>query len=164
MIESNNRPSWDDYFFKIMKEVGTRATCSRGRSGCVIVKDNHMLVTGYVGSPSGMPHCDQIGHKMKTMTHEDGTKTEHCVRTIHAEQNAICQAAKLGIPLEGSKLYCTMTPCRVCAMIIINSGIKVVHCERKYHAGEESESMLQNAGILLYFKHDEIQEYEDDKS
>jgi dCMP deaminase len=97
---------------------------------------------------------------MKKVIHEDDSITEHCVRTVHAEQNAICQAAKSGVALEGSTLYCRMTPCRVCAMLIINCGIKRVVCERKYHAGIESETMFKAAGVSLEYFHDEIQSYE----
>ena len=100
---------------------------------------------------------------MKKVIHEDDSVTEHCVRTVHAEQNAICQAAKKGVPLEGSTLYCRMTPCRVCAMLIINCGIKRVVCERKYHAGGESEQMFLQAGVQLDFVHDELQNYEASK-
>ena len=153
------RPSWDAYFMEVMEAISKRATCSRGRSGCVIAKDNQLLVTGYVGSPIGMEHCDDVGHQMKKMIHEDDSITEHCVRTVHAEQNAICQAAKNGVALDGATLYCRMTPCRVCAMLIINCGIKRVVCERKYHAGGESELMLKAAGIQLDFVHDELQKY-----
>src|SRR3989344_2495846 len=137
------RPSWDEYFMEVMEAISKRATCNRGRSGCVIKKDKQLLATGYVGSPIGLPHCDEVGHQMKKMLHEDGSVTEHCVRTIHAEQNAICQAAKQGISIQGGTLYCRMTPCRVCAMIIINSVIKRVVCQRKYHAGQESEYMFK---------------------
>src|SRR5574344_1127614 len=122
-INQHGRPSWDEYFMEIANAVSSRATCDRGKSGCVIVRDRQILVTGYVGSPKGLPHCDEVGHQMKKTVHEDGTTTEHCVRTVHAEQNAICQAAKLGIALQDSTLYCRMTPCRVCAMLIINCGI-----------------------------------------
>lgn len=156
----NIRPTWDEYFLEIANTVAKRATCDRGRSGCVIVRDRQILVTGYVGSPRGLPHCDDVGHLMKKVLHEDGHITQHCMRTVHAEQNAICQAARLGIALEGSTLYCRMTPCRTCAMLIINCGIKRVVCERKYHDGQESESMFRQAGIDLEFMHDEIQEYE----
>lgn len=83
-----------------------------------------------MGSPVGMPHCDEVGHQLKQMVHEDGTVTTHCTRTVHAEQNAICQAAKLGISLKDATLYCRMTPCRTCAMMIINCGIKRVVCEK----------------------------------
>lgn len=153
------RPTWDEYFMEVMESISKRATCSRGRSGCVIAKDNQLLVTGYVGSPIGLPHCDEVGHLMKKVIHEDDKITEHCVRTVHAEQNAICQAAKKGVALEGATLYCRMTPCRVCAMLIINCGIKRVVCERKYHSGGDSEQMFKEAGVKLEFFHDEIQQY-----
>jgi dCMP deaminase len=153
------RPSWDEYFMEVMEAISKRATCDRGRSGCVIAKDNQLLVTGYVGSPIGLSHCDEIGHQMKKVIHEDDSITQHCVRTVHAEQNAICQAAKNGVALEGATLYCRMTPCRVCAMLIINCGIKRVVCERKYHAGGESEEMLKIAGVSLEFFHHEVQTY-----
>lgn len=153
------RPSWDDYFLEIADAASSRSTCDRGRSGCVIVRDKYSLVTGYVGSPIGMPHCDDIGHQIKKTIHEDGSVSEHCVRTVHAEQNAICQAALQGISLKGATVYCRMTPCRTCAMLIINSGIKRVHCERKYHRGEESEKMFADAGIEISFKFNEVQQY-----
>ena len=159
MEEKYVRPTWDEYFMEIAHTVSKRATCDRGRSGCVIVKDKQILVTGYVGSPNGLPHCDDIGHQMKKMLHEDGTVSEHCVRTVHAEQNAICQAAKRGIALDGSTLYCRMTPCRVCAMLIINCGIKRVVCEKKYHAGVESEEMFDKAGVKLEFFSEEVLRY-----
>lgn len=154
------RPSWDEYFLKLADSVASRATCDRGRSGCVIVKDRQILVTGYVGSPRGLPHCDDVGHWMKKVIHEDGSITQHCVRTVHAEQNAITQAARRGIALEGSTLYCRMTPCRTCAMLIINCGIERVVCERKYHAGAESEGMFAEAGVKLEFLNNEIERYD----
>lgn len=154
------RPSWDEYFMEIANTVSGRATCDRGRSGCVIVRDRQILVTGYVGSPKGLPHCDEVGHQLKRMVHEDGSVTQHCVRTVHAEQNAICQAAKLGIALNDSTLYCRMTPCRICAMLIINCGIKRVVCEKKYHDGTESEEMFKTAGVELSFFSDEVEQYE----
>jgi dCMP deaminase len=139
------RPSWDEYFMEVMDGISKRATCGRGRSGCVIAKDNMILVT------------------VKKTIHEDGSVTEHCVRTVHAEQNAICQAAKRGVALDGATLYCRMTPCRVCAMLIINCGIKKVVCQRKYHAGGESEEMFKTAGVKLEFFHEEVQQYETQK-
>ncbi len=153
------RPSWDEYFMEIASTVAKRATCDRGRSGCVIVKNRQILVTGYVGSPRGLPHCDEVGHLFKKTIHEDGTVTNHCVRTVHAEQNAITQAARLGIALEGGTLYCRMTPCRTCAMLIINCGIERVVCEYKYHAGTESEAMFQEAGVELQYLHEEVLKY-----
>jgi len=155
-----DRPSWDDYFMEVMEAISKRATCDRGRSGCVIVKNKQILVTGYVGSPMGLPHCDEVGHQMKKMLNEDGSISEHCVRTVHAEQNAICQAAKLGVSIDGATVYCRMTPCRTCAMLIINCGIKRVVCERKYHAGAESEEMFKKVGIVLEYKYDELQKYD----
>jgi len=154
------RPSWDAYFIEIANTVSKRATCDRGRSGCVVVRDKQILVSGYVGSPVGLVHCDDIGHQMKKTIHEDGSITNHCVRTVHAEQNAICQAAKRGIALDGATLYCRMTPCRVCAMLIINCGIKRIVCERKYHAGKESEDMFYLAGVSLEYVFEETQQYE----
>jgi dCMP deaminase len=154
------RPSWDEYFIELANTVAKRATCDRGRSGCVIVRDRQLLVSGYVGSPKGLPHCDEVGHQFKKMIHEDETVTQHCVRTVHAEQNAICQAAKLGIALQGATLYCRMTPCRTCAMLIINCGIVRVVCEMKYHAGIESEEMFKTAGVKLEFVNDEVLKYD----
>jgi len=157
--QQHQRPTWDEYFMEIADTVAKRATCDRGRSGCVIARDRQLLVTGYVGSPIGLPHCDDAGHQMKRTVHEDGSVTNHCVRTVHAEQNAICQAAKLGISLEGSTLYCRMTPCLTCAMMIINCGIKRVVCQKKYHAGEESEEMFKTAKIQIEFVENEIMQY-----
>ncbi len=153
------RPSWDDYFMEVADAISKRATCDRGRSGCVIARNKQILVTGYVGSPAGLPHCDEIGHQIKKTVHEDGTETQHCVRTVHAEQNAICQAAKQGISIEGATVYCRMTPCRTCAMLLINCGIKRVVCERKYHAGTESEEMFKKVGIKIEYKFEEVQQY-----
>jgi len=160
MTDSYERPSWDDYFLEVAHAIAKRATCDRGRSGCVIAKNKQLLVTGYVGAPAGLPHCDEAGHQMKKVIHEDGHESSHCVRTVHAEQNAICQAAKLGVPIDGATLYCRMTPCRVCAMLIINCGIQRVVCERKYHAGAESEEMFRQAKIALEYQHDEVLQYD----
>ena len=159
-MEEYRRPSWDEYFMEVANAIAKRATCDRGRSGCVIARDNQVLATGYVGAPAGLPHCDEAGHQLKQMVHEDGTTTTHCVRSVHAEQNAICQAAKNGVAIKGATLYCRMTPCRTCAMMIINCGILRVVCERKYHAGAESEAMFKAAGIKLEYVHDEVEKYE----
>jgi dCMP deaminase len=159
-VERYMRPGWDDYFMEICRTVAKRATCDRGRSGCVITKDNRILVTGYVGSPAGLPHCDDVGHKFKKLVHEDGTVTNHCMRTVHAEQNAICQAAKNGISISGGTLYCKMTPCRTCAMLIINCGIRRVVAEKRYHDSEDSLEMFQAAGIEISHQNDEVQQYD----
>jgi dCMP deaminase len=154
------RPSWDEYFMEVCDAIAKRATCDRGRSGCVIAKDHQLLVTGYVGAPAGLPHCDEVGHQFKKMIHEDDSITTHCVRTVHAEQNAICQAAKRGISINGATLNCRMTPCRTCSMLIINCGIVRVVCQRRYHDGSDSEAMLATAGIKLAYVHDEVQQYD----
>lgn len=153
------RPSWDEYFLELADVVAKRSTCDRGKVGCVIVKDKRILVTGYSGSPVGLSHCDEVGHEIKTIRHEDGSESQHCVRTIHAEQNAIVQAAKLGISIEGSTAYCRMTPCRTCAMLLINCGIVRIYCERKYHLASESEALLAQAGIIIEYKYNDIQKY-----
>jgi dCMP deaminase len=160
MSGTYQRPSWDEYFMEVCDAIGRRATCDRGRSGAVIAKDNQLLVTGYVGSPSGLPHCDDAGHQLKQMIHEDGTVTTHCVRTVHAEQNAICQAAKRGIALDGATLYCRMTPCRICAMLIINCGIRRVVCQRRYHDCGDSESLFKKACIKLEYLSGEVEVYD----
>lgn len=153
------RPSWDEYFMDVTKAVAKRATCDRGMSGCVIARNKQILVTGYVGSPVGLPHCDEVGHQMKTTVHENNEKSKHCVRTTHAEQNAICQAAKLGISIDNSTLYCQMTPCFTCAKMIINSGIKRVVCDKRYHASKDTEDLFKKAGIELKTVKDEVQKY-----
>ncbi len=160
-ISDYKRPSWDEYFMEVLRAIAKRSTCDRGRTGCVIVKDNQILATGYAGSPAGLPHCDEVGHQFKQTIHEDGHISNHCVRTVHAEQNAICQAAKRGIALNGATLYCKMTPCRTCGMLIINCGIKRVVCEKRYHAGAESEEMFKKVGIKLEFFDESVETYKD---
>ncbi len=157
------RPSWDEYFLSIMEKVGSRSTCDRARAGgggCVIVRDKHILVTGYVGSPPGIEHCDELGHEFKKTIHKDGSISEHCVRTTHSEQNAISQAAKMGISINGSTLYSFMTPCYTCAKIVITSGIKRIVAFKDYHTSKDSKRILEQAGIELSFVHKEIQKYD----
>ena len=143
------RPSWDEYFMSVAKVVATRATCDRGRSGAVITRDKHILTTGYVGAPPGIAHCDEVGHEIHKVTNEDGTESNHCVRTTHAEQNAIVQAARIGIALEGATLYCKMTPCYVCAKLIITAGIVRVVAEKDYHASARTKEIFKEAGVEL---------------
>ncbi len=109
------RSDWDSYFMEIAKVVATRATCDRKHVGAVVVRDRTILSTGYNGSIRGMPHCDEVGHMM-----ENG----HCVATIHAEANAILQAAKNGVAIEGAEVYITASPCWPCFKLIANTGIK----------------------------------------
>jgi len=161
MSDVYQRPSWDEYFIKIMEMVGSRGTCDRGRSGCVITRNRRIISTGYVGSPVGLAHCDEVGHEMHTVIHEDGTQSRHCIRTAHAEQNAICEAARMGIALDGSTLYCHMTPCYTCAKMIINSGIKRVVCAKDYHAGARSKEVFKEAEIEYNLVSEELTKYED---
>ncbi len=162
-VQKEKRPSWDDYFNSIMQAVSTRGTCDRGHSACVFVRDRQILATGYAGSPVGFPHCSEVGHDLRKSFNEDGTISQHCVRTVHAEQNALCQAAKRGISLDGATVYVNMTPCRTCAMLLINSGIKRVFAERKYHNGKESEVMFKKAKIQLEYKFNELSVYKNQK-
>lgn len=160
---SHHRPSWDEYFLNVMDMIGTRGTCDRGRSGCVIVKDKRIISTGYVGSPIGISHCDEIGHEMSTVTHPDGHQSRHCIRTTHAEQNAICQAARVGTALEGSTLYCKMTPCYACGKMIINAGISRVVAMQDYHAGARSKEIFAEAGVQFKVMNNEVTTYSDMK-
>ena len=154
------RPSWDDYFLELVDQVAARATCDRGKSGCVVVRDKRIICTGYVGSPSGMPHCDDVGHDFKQVIDDDGTARQHCVRTVHAEQNAIVQAARYGLPLEGTTIYCSMEPCRVCAMLIASTGIERVIARRRYHAGQDTRHILNAAGVELEIVDETVEAYD----
>jgi dCMP deaminase len=111
----SERIGWDEYFMRIAREVAGRSTCDRKHVGAVIVRDRNILSTGYNGSISGMPHCDDVGHMM-----ENG----HCVATIHAEANAIIQAAKNGVMIKEASIYTTASPCWNCFKIIVNSGMR----------------------------------------
>jgi dCMP deaminase len=109
------RISWDQYFMDIANQVATRATCDRKHVGAVLVRDRTILSTGYNGSLRGLPHCDEVGHMM-----ENG----HCVATVHAEANAIIQAAKNGVAIDGATIYTTASPCWPCFRLIANSGCR----------------------------------------
>ncbi len=163
MEAENNyvRPSWDEYFMQIVGLIGSRGSCDRGRAGCVITRDRRIISTGYAGSPIGLPHCDEVGHEMHTVTHADGSTSRHCIRTTHAEQNAICEAARMGISIDGGTLYCKMTPCYTCAKMIINAGIKRVVCAQDYHAGERSKEIFAQAGLEFSLLSEEMTIYKD---
>jgi len=141
----------DNYFIDIANLVGTRGTCDRGRSGAVIVRDRHILATGYVGSPSGAAHCDDMGHEMEG---------EHCVRTTHAEINAIVNAAKNGVSTKGGTIYSTMFPCYACAKAIINAGIVEVISDYDYHKSGRSKELFTEVGVSYELIHNEIKAYE----
>ncbi len=136
---ARKRASWDEYFMNIAREVASRATCDRKHVGAVIVRDKIILATGYNGSIRGLPHCDEVGHLM-----EDG----HCVRTVHAEANAIVQAAKSGVRIEGAGIYVTASPCWSCFRLIANSGIgRIVFGE--FYRDPKIFEMSQAIGIEL---------------
>jgi dCMP deaminase len=154
------RPTWDEYFLQIARLVGSRGTCDRGRIGVVLVRDKRILATGYVGSPSGIPHCDEVGHQMKKIVHEDDSVTQHCMRTSHGEINVICNAARYGIAIDGATCYGKFEPCFTCAKAIVNAGIKRVVCEKQYHAASDSRKLLENAGVELVVITPEVEQYE----
>ena len=125
------RPSWDRYFMEIALLVSSRTTCLRRRVGAVIVKDKRLLSTGYNGAPMGLKHCAEIGCLREKLGVKSGEKHELC-RAIHAEQNAIIQAATFGVPLLGASIYITHFPCVLCSKMIINAGIKRIVYSQGY--------------------------------
>jgi dCMP deaminase len=157
----HKRPSWDDYFLQMADLVGTRGTCDRGFAGAVIVKDKRLLATGYAGSPIGLPHCDEVGHEMHTVTLEDGTVSRHCIRTTHAEINAIANAARFGVAVDGATMYSKMVPCYGCAKAVVNAGIRRFVATRDYHASNRSKDILKEAGVDLVIVKGEVEKYTD---
>lgn len=143
----NKRPSWDEYFMEMAELARKRSTCLRRGVGAVIVKDNHVLATGYNGSPAGIAHCSETGCLRAQMNVPSGQRHELC-RGLHAEQNAIIQAAKMGISIEGATLYCTTQPCVICTKMIINAGITRVVIKESY-PDELAQQMAQEAGLKI---------------
>jgi len=141
------RLSWDDYFMEITHLVAKRSTCLRRSVGAVIVRDKRILATGYNGAPRGLPHCSETGCVREKLGVPSGQRHELC-RGLHAEQNAIIQAALFGVSIEGSQIYTVAQPCVVCAKMIINAGIKRVVFEDSY-ADPLAEEMLNEAGVEL---------------
>lgn len=131
------RPGWDAYFLAIASTVGSRSTCLRRRVGAVLVRDRRILATGYNGAPRGLPHCREVGCEM-----EHG----HCVRAVHAEVNAVVQAALHGVSTEGATLYCTSQPCYACAKLIVNAGVVRVVDQEAYD-DPRSLDLFDQAGI-----------------
>lgn len=153
---TENRPEWDSYFMEIARVVRKRSTCLRRHVGAVIVKDRRILATGYNGAPSGIAHCIRTGCLREKLKVPSGERHELC-RGIHAEQNAIVQAAYLGVSISGSTLYCTNQPCILCAKMIINAGVKRVVIEEGY-PDEAAAQMLLEAGIAVERIHSGIPE------
>jgi dCMP deaminase len=147
MAEAADRPPWDDYFMEIARLVARRSTCTRRRVGAVVVKDRHILSTGYNGAPSGVRHCIEVGCLRARLQVASGERHELC-RGIHAEQNAIIQAARHGVSIRQGSLYCTNLPCSICAKMIINAGIVQIFYLNGY-ADPMSEQMLAEAGVRV---------------
>ncbi len=141
------RPDWNQYFMSIAELVASRSTCLRRKVGAVIVKDKRILATGYNGAPSGIRHCEETGCLREKLNVPSGQRHELC-RGLHAEQNAIIQAALHGVEIKDSDLYCTNQPCIICTKMIINAGIKRIFYKNGY-PDELSLEMLNEAGIEL---------------
>ncbi len=142
------RVSWDEYFMQIAEIVKTRSTCLRRQVGAVIVKDHRIITTGYNGAPSGLKHCTEIGGcERQRLQIPSGQRHELC-RALHAEQNAIIQAAKIGVSTEGATIYITLQPCVICAKMLVNAGItRIVH--KGEYPDALSRSILEEAGIEI---------------
>lgn len=139
------RPSWDEYFQEITRVVASRSTCMRRQVGCVIVKDKRLLTSGYNGAPSGLAHCSQVGCIRQQTGIPSGERQELC-RGLHAEQNALVQAALHGVSVAGGTLYCTHQPCITCTKMIINAGITRVLFENCY-PDALARAMFEESGI-----------------
>ncbi|MDO5331679.1 MAG: cytidine/deoxycytidylate deaminase family protein [Bacillota bacterium] len=143
----DNRPSWDEYFMEMCDLARSRSTCIRRGVGAVIVKDNRVIASGYNGAPKGVKHCSETGCLRQQLNVPSGQRHELC-RAVHAEQNAIIQAANLGLAIEGATIYCTTQPCAICAKMIINAGIVRVVCAEVY-PDEIGDAMLKEAGVKV---------------
>ncbi len=135
------RVGWHEYFMSIAEQVASRSTCDRKNVGAVIVREKTILSTGYNGSLRGAPHCDEAGHDI-----ENG----HCVRTVHAEANAVAQAAKNGVGIDGAEIYVTASPCLTCFKLIANSGIRTVFY-KEFYRDERITEYARQADIKLVF-------------
>jgi dCMP deaminase len=144
----SDRPSWHQYFLTITRNVAERSTCTRAKVGAVIVRDKNILATGYNGAPAGMPHCIDAGCLVYTSRTPTGEVEENCFRTIHAEINAIAQAAKNGASIRDADIYITHTPCIHCVKVLINTGIRRIFYEREYKR-TTIEELLRGANITL---------------
>lgn len=142
------RPSWDEYFFQIARQVATRSTCLRRQVGAVIVKDKRILASGYNGAPSGVVHCLEVGCLREELGIPSGERHELC-RALHAEQNAIVQAALHGVKIEGASVYCTHQPCSLCAKMIINAGIVEVYYDNGY-PDDMAVDFFAQTGVKLH--------------
>jgi dCMP deaminase len=138
---TETRASWTDYFMKIAEQVATRSTCDRKHIGAVIVRDKTILSTGYNGSLRGAPHCDEAGHDM-----ENG----HCVRTVHAEANAVAQAAKNGVRIDDAEIFVTASPCLTCFKLVANCGIRTIYF-KEFYRDERINEYAKQADVRLVY-------------
>jgi len=160
-----SRPTVEQWALDILRATQARATCDRGRCSALVLRDSRILASGYVGSPQGLPHCDDVGHEFqetwvladepppagqpceRTETGRYLVLKKSCIRTIHAEQNAIAWAAREGIALKGGTLYCTLFPCQSCAKLILQAGLQAVVAEYDYHSSAPSKALFDAVGI-----------------
>ena len=149
----SDRVGWHTYFMNIARQAATRSTCDRKHVGAVIVRDKTILSTGYNGSIRGMPHCDDVGHLMQA---------GHCVATVHAEANAIIQAAKNGVRIEGAEIYTTASPCWDCFKLVVNAGIRTVYYG-EFYRDERSTQVARQLGIDLIDLSREVSASEQDR-
>ncbi len=150
--KKSERIGWHEYFMSVAHLISRRSTCERAHIGAVIVRENNILATGYNGSPSGLPHCDGPNCLIYKSTHPDGTVEENCMRTIHAEINAIAQAAKNGTAIQGADIYITASPCLNCLKVLINVGIKTIYYDKPYKM-ENIMEMVALSGVRLIQVH-----------
>ena len=147
-MEADKRPNWDEYFMEVAKLTATRSTCLRRQVGAVIVKDRHIIATGYNGAPRGLSHCEERGGCLRQeLGVPSGQRHELC-RALHAEQNAIIQAATLGQSIEGGTIYITHQPCAICSKMIINSGINRIVVNEGY-PDDLALEFLDEAGLKV---------------
>lgn len=144
----DKRPSWDEYFMGMAKLTSQRSTCLRRKVGAVIVKDKHIIATGYNGAPRGLSHCAELGGCLREELNVPSGQRHELCRAIHAEQNAIIQAATLGQSIEGASIYITHQPCSICSKMIINAGIDRIVVDEGY-PDELATNLLEEAGIKV---------------
>lgn len=149
----DNRMSWDEYFMRMAELTSKRSTCLRRNVGAVIVKDKHVIATGYNGAPKGLKHCAELGGCLREKLHVPSGQRHELCRALHAEQNAIIQAATLGQSIEGGSIYITNSPCSICAKMIINAGLSRI-VVREGYPDDMAREILDEAGIEIeYLSH-----------
>ncbi|MGI6661988.1 MAG: deoxycytidylate deaminase [Bacillota bacterium] len=150
-MAEQKRPSWDEYFMELAEVVAKRSTCLRRNIGAVVVKDKRVLATGYNGAPTGLAHCSEVGCLREKLGIPSGERVEMC-RGLHAEQNALVQAARYGIALEGAVIYCTNQPCVTCAKMLINAGIVKVIYKHPYPDKLAQDLLAESKVIVEKFR------------